>query len=115
MLSASAYSFRMQSRLAISLSWVAGYVNVITFIVCAVVTSHTTGNVTHFGKAVADRIAAGRTGGNPADATHEILFFGWLVVSFFLGAVLSACLTDGATRGRVRPEYLFPTAFPAGL
>ena len=51
MLSASAYSFRMQSRLAISLSWVAGYTNVITFVVCAVVTSHATGNVTHFGKA----------------------------------------------------------------
>ena len=47
MLSASAYSFRMQSRLAISLSWVAGYTNVITFVVCAVVTSHATGNVTH--------------------------------------------------------------------
>ena len=49
MLSASAYSFRQKSRLAISLSWVAGYTNVITFIVFAVVTSHATGNVTHFG------------------------------------------------------------------
>ena len=55
MLSASAYSFRQKSRLAISLSWVAGYTNVITFIACAVVISHATGNVTHFGKAVADR------------------------------------------------------------
>src|SRR5438876_2149157 len=113
MLSASAYSFRMQSRLAISLSWVAGYVNVITFLVCAVVTSHTTGNVTHFGKAVADRIAAGRTGGNPANATHEIFFFGWLVVSFFLGAVVSACMTEGARRGGFRSKYILPMAFQA--
>jgi hypothetical protein len=33
MLSAHAYSFRQKSRLAISLSWIAGYTNVITLIV----------------------------------------------------------------------------------
>ena len=34
MLSASAYSFRQKSRLAISLSWIAGYTNIIAFIMC---------------------------------------------------------------------------------
>ena len=87
MLSASAYSFRQKSRLAISLSWVAGYTNVITFIACAVVTSHATGNVTHFGKALADYL------GGAAGATREALYFGGLVVAFFFGAVVSGCMT----------------------
>src|SRR5437773_6703757 len=116
MLSASAYSFRMQSRLAISLSWIAGYVNVITFIVCAVVTSHATGNVTHFGKALADRISGpgGAAGaGGVATASHEVLFFGWLVVTFFFGAVVSASMTEGARRGGFRSKYILPMAFQA--
>jgi uncharacterized membrane protein YoaK (UPF0700 family) len=112
MLSASAYSFRMQSRLAISLSWIAGYVNVITFIVCAVVTSHATGNVTHFGKGLADRFAHAR-GGDTAAATHDIEFFGWLVLSFFLGAVVSAFMTEGARRGGFRSKYILPMALQA--
>lgn len=111
MLSASAYSFRQKSRLAISLSWVAGYTNVITFIVCAVVTSHATGNVTHFGKALADRI----TGAGGANATREALYFGGLVVAFFLGAVISGCLTEGARRAGFRSKYLLPMALQAVL
>ena len=113
MLSASAYSFRMQSRLAISLSWIAGYTNVITFIVCAVVTSHATGNVTHFGKALADRVVALGAGSGGGAATHELMFFGWLVVSFFLGAVVSACMTEGARRGGFRSKYILPMALQA--
>ena len=113
MLSASAYSFRMQSRLAISLSWVAGYTNVITFVVCAVVTSHATGNVTHFGKALADRVVALAAGTGGGVAAHEMLFFGWLVVSFFLGAVVSACMTEGARRGGFRSKYILPMALQA--
>src|SRR5437773_10437225 len=116
MLSASAYSFRMQSRLAISLSWIAGYVNVITFIVCAVVTSHATGNVTHFGKALADRISgpggAAGAGGVPT-ASHELLFFGWLVVTFFFGAAISVFMTQGTLRGGFRSKYIRPIAFQA--
>ena len=110
MLSASAYSFRQKSRLAISLSWVAGYTNVITFISCAVVTSHATGNVTHFGKALADRLAGGGAG-----ATREALYFGGLVGSFFLGAIVSGCMTEGARRAGVRSKYILPIALQAVL
>ena len=114
MLSAGAYSFRMKSRLAISLSWVAGYVNVITFIVCAVVTSHATGNVTHFGKAMADRVSGSRGGSaGAAAATGEILFFGSLVLFFFLGAVVSAAMTEGARRAGFRSKYILPIALQA--
>ena len=113
MLSASAFSFRMQSRLAISLSWIAGFTNVITFIVCGVVTSHATGNVTHFGKALADRISLARGGRGGAGATHELLFFGALVVSFFFGAVVSAFMTESARRRGFRPKYGLPIALQA--
>ena len=114
MLSASAYSFRQKSRLAISLSWVAGYTNVITFIACAVVTSHATGNVTHFGKAAADRWLRGGSPGG-ADAAREALYYGGLVASFFLGAVLSACTTEGARRAGFRSKYILPIALEAAL
>ena len=112
MLSASAYSFRQKSRLAISLSWVAGYTNVITFIVCAVVTSHATGNVTHFGKALADWLD--RKGGGGA-AVHEATYFGGLVACFFLGAVVSGCMTEGARRAGFRSKYMLPIALEAVL
>ena len=48
MLSARAYSFRQKSKLAISLSWIGGYVNVVLFISCAAFVSHMTGNATQF-------------------------------------------------------------------
>src|SRR5438045_4366333 len=111
MLSASAYSFRQKSRLAISLSWVAGYTNVITFIACAVVISHATGNVTHFGKAVADQWIRGRT----SDATREAFYFGGLVASFLMGAVVSAGMTEGARRAGFRSKYILPMALQAIL
>jgi uncharacterized membrane protein YoaK (UPF0700 family)/anti-anti-sigma regulatory factor len=111
MLSASAYSFRQKSRLAISLSWVAGYTNVITFIVCAVVTSHATGNVTHFGKALVDRL----DGRGAPGAGGEALYFGGLVASFFLGAVVSGCMTEGARRVGFRSKYMLPIALEALL
>jgi uncharacterized membrane protein YoaK (UPF0700 family) len=114
MLSASAYSFRMKSRLAISLSWVAGYTNVITFIVCAVVTSHATGNVTHFGKALVDRITGSHLG-DPHAVTREVVFFGGLVLAFFLGAVVSAFTTEGARRAGFRSKYILPIAIQALL
>ena len=113
MLSASAYSFRQKSRLAISLSWVAGYTNVITFIVCAVVISHATGNVTHFGKALADRVTG--AGGGAGRATHDAVYFGGLVASFFLGAVVSACTTEAARRAGFRSKYILPVALQAVL
>jgi uncharacterized membrane protein YoaK (UPF0700 family) len=115
MLSASAYSFRQKSRLAISLSWVAGYTNVITFIACAVVISHATGNVTHFGKALADRFTRGGSSGGGANATREAVYFGGLVASFFFGAVVSACMTEGARRAGMRSKYILPMALQAAL
>src|SRR3954469_9737159 len=98
MLSASAYSFRMKSRLAISLSWVAGYVNVVVLLVCGVVTSHATGNVTHFGERAIHGVSL------------DAWFFGFIVLCFFAGAVSSAFMTEGARRRGARSKYILPMA-----
>lgn len=104
MLSARAYSFHQKSRLAISLSWVAGYTNVITFLLCGgIVVSHTTGNITHFGETLAERqwgVAA---------------YFGFLTLCFFTGAAFSAVLTEVAHRRSLRSRYRPPVTMQAIL
>ena len=103
MLSASAYSFRMKSRLAISLSWVAGYTNVIALVICGAVVSHATGNVTVFGQHFAgQRFAAAA-------------FPALLVAGFFAGAVVSAFMTEGARRRGMASKYMLPMALEALL
>ena len=104
MLSAAAYSFRQKSRLAISLSWVAGYTNVILFILCAVVVAHATGNVTHLGQRLAEvrLLDAWRSGG-------------FLLLLFFCGAVASAVMTEGARRRGAASKYILPVALQALL
>jgi len=104
MLSAKAYSFRQKSRLAISLSWIAGYTNVITFLLCGgVVVSHTTGNITHLGEGV---------GRGEWAATF---YFGFLFLSFLLGAAASAWMTETARRRSARSKYIVPIAIEAFL
>lgn len=103
MLSAQAYSFRMKSRLAISLSWVGGYVNAVTFLVCGTMTSHVTGNTT---------LALLR------DVEGEKQLAGYAafaVVAFLAGTILSAVLTEGARRAGWRSKYVLPIAAEALL
>lgn len=104
MLSAAAYSFRKKSRLAISLSWIAGYTNVILFILCGVVVAHATGNVTHLGQFAAEArwMQAWRIGG-------------FLVLMFFSGAVASALMTEGARRRGIASKYIMPMVVQAAL
>lgn len=111
MLSASAYSFRMKSRLAISLSWVGGYTNVIMLIAFGEVVSHMTGNTTQFGRAVGEIF---RTGGAETPL-HRIAYFAFLVTCFLLGAAVSGGMTETARRrGRVS-KYILPIALEAIL
>ncbi|MDB5296463.1 MAG: putative transrane protein [Phycisphaerales bacterium] len=110
MLSAAAHSFRQKSRLAVGLSWVAGYTNVITVMMLgSVVVSHVTGNVTHVGLA-----AAGAVVGRPG-AVGQLLFFGHVVLSFFAGAVASAVLIEWARRRGATARYSLPMAAEAAL
>jgi uncharacterized membrane protein YoaK (UPF0700 family) len=103
MLSAQAYSFRMKSRLAISLSWVAGYVNAVTFLVCGTMTSHVTGNTT---------IALLR---NVEGQRQLAGYAAFAVGAFFAGTILSAVLTEGARRAGWRSKYVLPVAVEAGF
>ncbi len=104
MLSAAAFSFRQKSRLAISLSWVAGYTNVILFILCGVVVAHTTGNVTHLGQFAAER-----------DFGQAWRIGGFLVLLFFCGAVTSGIVTETARRRGLMSKYVLPVAMQTAL
>jgi uncharacterized membrane protein YoaK (UPF0700 family) len=103
MLSAQAYSFRQKSKLAISLSWVGGYTNVVALMACHAMASHVTGSVTWFGQALAE--GQWRAGA----------FLGFVVGMFFAGAALSAVMTEGARRRGIRSKYILPMLVEAFL
>jgi uncharacterized membrane protein YoaK (UPF0700 family) len=103
-LSARAYSLRMQVMLAISLSWVGGFTNVITFLCCdKAFISHMTGNSTNFGRSLAE------------SSWQEVLFYGGILVAFFTGAAISAALTEGGRQLGHRSNYILPLGFEALL
>jgi uncharacterized membrane protein YoaK (UPF0700 family) len=103
MLSARAYSFRQKSRLAISLSWIGGYTNVVAFLSCGSVVSHVTGTATKVGETIG--------GGHFMDAS----FFVFLLHCFFIGAVISAFMTEFARRRGNPSKYVLPIAVEALL
>lgn len=101
MLSARAYSFRQKSRLAISLSWIGGYTNVVALIALGTVVSHVTGTTTNLGRTIGsgDFERAG--------------FFAFLLLTFVTGAALSALLTESARRRGWRSKYVLPISLEA--
>jgi len=103
MLSARAYSFRQNSRLAISLSWIGGYTNVVALLACGFTVSHVTGNATNIGHMIGE------------GAVGLATFFGVLVASFFLGAVVSALMMESARRRGAPSKYVLPMALEAAL
>jgi len=107
MLSARAYSFRMQSRLAISLSWVGGYVNVVGWMTFATGVSHVSGNITHFGQGVLEAVTHRKFSG--------AIFFGFLLLCFLLGAASSGLMTELARRRGKQSKYIVPMASEAVL
>jgi uncharacterized membrane protein YoaK (UPF0700 family)/anti-anti-sigma regulatory factor len=112
-LSAEAYSFRLKSRLAISLSWIAGYTNVFTLIACNMFVSHQTGNTTHLGQAIGN-LVVGR-GAAAERALVETGYFGFIVGMFLLGAISSALMTEGARRAGRASKYIAPMSVEAVL
>jgi uncharacterized membrane protein YoaK (UPF0700 family) len=102
MLSAHAYSFRQKSRLAISLSWIGGYTNVITLIATTQVVSHNTGNTTSLGRMIA----------SPMDGEpfHTAFTYALIIAAFVFGAVLSAIMTEKADRRGISSRYIAPMA-----
>jgi uncharacterized membrane protein YoaK (UPF0700 family)/anti-anti-sigma regulatory factor len=103
MLSARAYSFRQKSRLAISLSWIGGYTNVVAFLAIGTLVSHVTGTATQLGHWIG------------AGDTARAAFFAYLLAAFTLGAALSAYMTESARRRGWRSKYVLPVTLEALL
>ena len=100
---AQAHSFVQQARLAVTLSWVAGYTNILTVLTCAQVTSHMSGISSELGRAVASGVWA------------KAGYAGLLLVVFVIGAALSAALIEYSRRKRWASIYVLPMAVEAGL
>jgi uncharacterized membrane protein YoaK (UPF0700 family) len=103
MLSAGAYSFRQKSRLAISLSWVGGYIDVVALIGIGTVVSHVTGTSTQFGRSIGNRDG------------HAAFFFAFLLITFTFGAALSGLLTEIPKRLVWHSKYVLPIGLEALL
>jgi uncharacterized membrane protein YoaK (UPF0700 family)/anti-anti-sigma regulatory factor len=103
MLSARAYSFRQKSQLAISLSWIGGYTNIIMFLATGTLVSHVTGSVTHLARSVA------------VSNYQSAAFFGFIVFTFTAGAALSGSMTESARRRGWRSKYILPISLEALL
>jgi uncharacterized membrane protein YoaK (UPF0700 family)/anti-anti-sigma regulatory factor len=103
MLSPGVYSFRQKSRLAISLTWIAGYVNVVVLLATSYMVSHTTGNTTHFG----ERFVLFQW--------ETALFVAGVLLCFLLGAMLSAAMTESTRRRGKASNYILPVATEAAL
>src|SRR5260221_7823584 len=97
MLSTRAYSVRKQAMLAISLSWIGGFTNVLTFLSCnRTFTSHVTGTATNLGRTIGEA------------AFGDALFYGGLILTFFGGAVISGLMTESARQLGKRSKYVLP-------
>ena len=109
MLGRDANTFRRQCLLAISLSWIGGFTNVIALLVCGVTVSHQTGNTTQFGRALAFWMT-GRGSANEA-----LVLPAWIVSMFLTGAFCSGLLTEWGERIGHARRYVAPIAIEAIL
>ncbi|MBI3828151.1 MAG: DUF1275 domain-containing protein [Planctomycetes bacterium] len=76
----------------------------ITFLACEnTFVSHVTGTTTHFGRTLA------------TSDWKMVLFYGALLGSFYFGAVISACMTEGAKQLGKRSKYVLPLVVEAIL
>ncbi|MBL8729449.1 MAG: DUF1275 family protein [Planctomycetes bacterium] len=98
-----AHSFQQQARLAISLSWVAGYTNALTVLTCGQVTSHLSGTVSQFGVEVAE-VHWSRAG-----------YLACLALMFLAGAFTAGALTEFGRMRRFQSIYVLPMAVEALL
>lgn len=96
-----AHTPKQQARLAITLSWIAGYTNILTLITCGQATSHISGTMSQLGRDFAE--------GRLRSATYVIA----LLAAFLLGAALSGFLTELGRRLRWRSIYVLPMAVEA--
>lgn len=99
---AQAYTFTQKARLAVTLAWVAGYVNIVCIVVCGRGVSHVTGTLTAFGKDISD------------SDWEPLILSGWLLWWFFAGALASGVATAIARARQWKSPYVLPIAAEAG-
>ena len=100
---AQAHSFTQQARLAITLAWVGGYTNILTLLTCGQATSHMSGMASKLGQDVAE--GAWTLGS----------FALTIIVSFFVGALLSGACTEIGRRRGWESIYVLPMTIEAML
>ena len=98
-----ARSITQQSRLAITLAWVAGYTNILTLITCGTATSHVSGTLSQWGLDLVEGKWA------------LMAFTSFLLVTFFAGAVASGVCTETGRRRGWQSIYVLPMAVQAVL
>jgi uncharacterized membrane protein YoaK (UPF0700 family) len=98
MLAARAHTFVLQTRLAISLAWVAGYTNAIAFGVCGVAVSHVTGHATGLGR---DAVLG---------QWSLVSLLAALLGAFVVGAFFSGLATELARLRGLSSIYIAPAA-----
>lgn len=103
MFKSQAHSFTQQARLAISLSWVAGYTNALTILTCGQVTSHLTGSISQLGVEVAE-LQWSKAG-----------YLLSLILMFLLGAFTAGAMTEFGRLRRYQSIYVLPMVTEAAL
>lgn len=100
---AQAHSFSQQAWLAITLAWIAGYTNILTILTCGTVTSHISGTTSNLGREV-------------AEGSWELAAFSFtLLVTFYIGAMISGFCTEHGRRRGWESIYVLPMALEAVL
>lgn len=103
MLVSQAHSFARQSRLAITLAWVAGYTNIVALLICGVAVSHMTGTASQWGLDV----VRGRWG--------LVAFTSFMLAAFVAGAALATLCIELGRRRSWASIYIWPMAIEALL
>lgn len=98
-----AHTFILQSRLVISLAWVAGFVNVVALLTCGQVVSHMTGHATTLGSSIAR-----------SDWTLAALVVA-LLAAFFAGAFASGFVIEIGRQRSWASIYVLPAALEIAL
>ncbi|MEY5031667.1 MAG: hypothetical protein RL354_698 [Planctomycetota bacterium] len=98
MIAHRAHTFILQARLAISLAWVAGYVNLVALATCGTMVSHLTGHGTALGRELVDLSWW-------AAALTAVLF-----AAFFGGAFLSGFAVELGRQRNWASLYVLPAA-----
>lgn len=102
---AQAHSFASQARLAITLSWVAGYTNILCLLVVAHPTSHISGTASLLGQSLVEP-------SKYAGAIWPLIF---ILAAFLFGAGVSGLLTETGRRRGWDSIYVLPIAVEALL